>query len=141
MIWLIAGYGLSLKLGDMTRVAIEHLTHERLLAAWPIIRASGAQPCAEWWIGQAARLIDEGGGVLAARAPDGIVHGVVIYRLARDDRVGKVLSVDTIVAFELSRGAPVRKALCNALDELSLTLECKRIGSPRQQLPRPFFAT
>jgi hypothetical protein len=128
----------------MARFTIEHLTHKRLLAAWPIIRASGAEPCAEWWLNDAMRLIDDGGGVLAARAPDGIVHGVAIYRIARDQRFGRILSVASIVTFELRRRAPVRQALCDALDELSLTLECKGIGMAdcplvRQQLSKPFF--
>lgn len=146
MIWLIAGYGLFRNDAPMTPFTIEHLTHERLMDAWPIIQASGVQPHINWWLNDAAQLLDESGGVLAARAPDGIVYGVAIYRLARDPRFGRILSVESIVAFELSRRAPVRQALCDALDELSSTLECNGIGmaerlsgAPQQRLAKPFF--
>lgn len=111
----------------MPAFTIEHLTPERLSEAWPIIRSSGLYPRPEWWLTDAVRLIGDGGGVLAARAADGIVHGVAIYTLGPGRHFKKVLSIWSIVTFELRRDGPARCALCEALDELSLTLECKGI--------------
>lgn len=47
----------------MPGFAIEHLTHELLLDAWPIIRSSGAYARADWWLTDAACLIDRAGGL------------------------------------------------------------------------------
>lgn len=112
----------------MPRFTIEHLAKDRLAEAWPIMRASAHQPQLEWWLNDAARLIDHGGGVLVARALDGTVHGVATYRLAARLHVGRVLSVETLITFELNRHMPVRRALCDALDTLSLDFECRGIG-------------
>jgi hypothetical protein len=134
MIWLIAGYGLFRNHAAMRWCAIEHMTPEQLPDAWLLIHASGLQPSAQWWLSEAKRLINNDRRVLAARAPDGLVHGLVLYRIVGDERVGKRLSVESIITLELSHSAPVRRALCDALDELSLTLECDGIDVVEAQV-------
>jgi hypothetical protein len=110
--------------------AIDHLTPERLLDAWPVIRSSGAYARVDWWLTEAACLIGDGGGVLAVRGADGMVHGVAIYRLDREAHFKKVLSVQSIITFELRRRAPARRTLYQALDELSLALNCRGVEVP-----------
>lgn len=140
MTWLIARYGLFLNLAAMPGFAIEHLTHERLLDAWPIIRSSGAYARSDWWLTDAARLIGDGGGVLAVRAADGIVHGIATYRLGRDRRFERILWVQSIITFELRRRAAARRALRDALDELSRKLECKGVEMRDRFRAKPSMA-
>jgi hypothetical protein len=104
--------------------AIEHLDEERLLEAWPVVRMANIHANADWWLSEAAALIDRGGGILAARAADGSIHGVAAYEVARNPRLGRVLSVNTLVTFELSRRAPVRHALCDGLELLASAFDC-----------------
>jgi hypothetical protein len=68
--------------------------------------------------------------VLAARGPDGSVHGVATYAAARNQRAGCVLSVEKLITVELSRKAPCRNALCEALELLSLALGCHGVTLP-----------
>jgi hypothetical protein len=131
---------LFLNLAAMPGFTIEHLTHERLLDAWPIVRSSGGYARADWWLAHAACLIGDGGGVLAVRAADGAVHGVAIYRLGRDRSFNKVLSVQSIITFELRRRAPARRTLCDALDELSLKLDCNGVEMRDRLRPKPSMA-
>ena len=79
---------------------------------------------------QATDLIERGGGILAARAPDGTIHGVATYEVAKKALLGRVLAVDTLITFELSRRAPARRALCDALDLLGHAFDCRNIVLP-----------
>ena len=60
----------------MPAFTIEHLDEHKLLDAWPLLRSAGVEPLPDWWENEALVLMRRGGGVLAARAPDGSVHGV-----------------------------------------------------------------
>ena len=76
MIYLIAGYAVSrsmfAKESDVvSHFAVENLQKEQLREAWLVVRTSGLEANMDWWVTDATELIDRGGGVLAARAPDG----------------------------------------------------------------------
>jgi hypothetical protein len=134
MICLIAGYALSRNVVKealtMASFAIEHLGDDQLLDAWPVVRMSHSHANADWWMSEAAALIERGGGVLTARAPDGTIHGVATYHVGRKALLGRVLAVDTLVTFELSRRAPARCALCEALELLASAFDCRSIVLP-----------
>ena len=91
---------------------------------------SHSHASAEWWLTEAAALIERGGGILAARAPDGSVHGVATYEVARKGLLGRVLAVDTLITFELSRRAPARHALHEALELLANAFDCRSVVVP-----------
>jgi uncharacterized membrane protein len=85
---------------------------------------------ADWWVSEGTALLERGGGIIAARAPDGILHGVATYEVAKKALLGRVLAVDTLITFELSRRAPARHALCQALDLLGHAFDCRSIVLP-----------
>jgi hypothetical protein len=114
----------------MARFAIEHLSEDRLAEAWPIVQQSHSYANADWWISEALALIERGGGVLAARGPDEAIHGVATYRVARKALLGRVLAIDTLITFELSRRAPARHALSEALALLGHAFDCRSVVLP-----------
>ena len=114
----------------VVRFAIEQLCEDQLLDAWPVIRMSHAHANSEWWISDGTALIERGGGVLAARVPDGRIHGVATYEIARKPLLGRVLTADTLITFELSRRAPARRALHEALELLARAFDCRSIVLP-----------
>jgi hypothetical protein len=114
----------------MPAFTIEHLDEQKLLDAWPILRAAGAEPLPDWWENEARALLGRGGGVLAARAPDGSVHGIATYECVHRPRTGSVLAVDRLVTFELSRKEPVKEALGGALHMIASAFCCSAIALP-----------
>ena len=114
----------------MPRFTIEQLSGDRFSEAWPVVRASHSHANADWWISEASALAGRGGGILVARAPDGTIHGVATYELVRRTLLGRVLAVDTLIAFELSRRAPARHALCEALGLLASNFDCRSMVLP-----------
>lgn len=114
----------------MPTFRIEHLDDEKLLDAWPIVRSAGAEPLPDWWENEALELMRRGGGVLAARAPDGSIHGVATYECLRRSACGPVLAVGRLVSFELNRRQPVRKALCDALQAIAAAFCCSAVVPP-----------
>lgn len=114
----------------MLRFTIEHLSPDRLFEAWPVACMSRSHANADWWICAAAALIERGGGILAVRGPDGTIHGVATYEVARRAHVGRVLAVDMLTTFELSRRAPARQAICEALELLGHAFDCRRVILP-----------
>jgi hypothetical protein len=135
MICLIAGYGLSLSVGErdfcvMGQFTIDHLSEDGLLHVWPVVRMAHSHANANWWLSEATALIGRGGGILAARAPDGIIHGVATYEVAKKALLGRILAVDTLITFELSRRAPARHALSDALELLRHAFDCRSTVLP-----------
>ena len=45
----------------MARFAIEHLSGDQLLEAWPVVRLAQAHANCDWWMSDAAALIERGG--------------------------------------------------------------------------------
>lgn len=116
----------------MPAFTIEHLDEEKLLDAWPLLRSRGSDPLPDWWTNEALELMGRGGGVLAARAPDGSVHGVATYECVHRPRSGSVLTVDRLVTFELNRKEPVKQALGGALHMIASAFCCSAIALPLQ---------
>jgi hypothetical protein len=114
----------------MPQFAIEHLSESQLEEAWPVVRMSRSHAFCDWWVSESVALIARGGGILALRAPDHAIHGIATYEVARKARLGRVLLVDTLVAFELNGRAPVRHALCDALELLASAFNCRSIVLP-----------
>ena len=114
----------------MSLFAIEHLSEDRLAEAWPVVSRSHSHANTDWWVAEASALIGRGGGVLAACAPDGAIHGVATYEIVRKGPLGRVLAVGILTTFELSRRAPARHALCDALDLLGHAFDCRSVVLP-----------
>lgn len=114
----------------MPRFAIEHLNADRLAEAWPIVRMAQTHANCSWWISEAEALIERGGGILVARAPDESIYGVATYAVARKPLLGRVLAVDMLISFELIRRAPARHALYEALGLLASAFDCRSIVLP-----------
>lgn len=114
----------------MPAFTIEHLDEHKLLDAWPVLRSSGEAAMAEWWENEARDLLRRGGGVLAARAPDGSIHGIASYECRHRPEVGRVLHVDRLVTFELSRKRPARQALTDALSLTARAFCCRALMLP-----------
>ena len=114
----------------MPELTIEHLDEQKLLDAWPLLRSAGVESLPDWWENEASALMDRGGGVLAARAADGSVHGVATYECVHRPRTGSVLAVDRLVTFELNRKEPVKEALGGALHMIASAFCCSAIALP-----------
>ena len=111
----------------MPDFTIQQLTREQLASAWPLVRARGAIIDLDRWLDAGRRLAANGGGILAVATAEGALHGVATYEPVEEVPVGRVLRVDTLVTFELSRRSPVRNALCAALAEFANRLQCDAI--------------
>jgi hypothetical protein len=114
----------------MANFTIERLSPERVSDAWPILQATRAEPLPQWWESEGKDLIQRGGGVLVARAADGSIHGLATYETAERPDAARVLAVETLVTFELSRKQPAKRALCAALELLATELGCSGVGLP-----------
>ena len=64
----------------MAQFTIEHLSEDRLLDGWPVVRMAHSHANDEWWLSEAAALIGRGGGILAARAPDGTIPALPLTK-------------------------------------------------------------
>ena len=111
----------------MPNLQIVSLGPDRLSEAYPLVRAA-AQVDAGQWQAYSQALLQDGGGILAVSAGDGCLHGLAAYREAGSLRHGRSLQVDLIVAFELSRLGPVRKALVAALETLARARGCHSLS-------------
>lgn len=114
----------------MPAFTIEHLNRRKLHDAWPVLRSACADLLPHWWENEALTLMERGGGVLVARAPDGSVHGVATYQCVRWPRAGSVLAVDRLVTFELNRKEPVKAALCEAIHRIATAFSSTCVALP-----------
>jgi hypothetical protein len=110
------------------RLTVIELEREELAKAWPLVRAASRSLRADDWQETATQLIAKGGGVIAVVAQDGCFHGVATYQPIEDGRGGRILYLETLVTFELSRRAPVRQLLCDCLERLASALGCDSIA-------------
>ena len=111
-------------------LTLERLSEQHLLDAWPLIELGATDLVSDWWRHEAAQLLRQGGGVLVARRPDGLVHGLATYRPLHRPGGDTVLAVTRLITFELSRKRPVRKALLQALDRVASQLRCSALALP-----------
>lgn len=114
----------------MPPFTIDQLDDGNLLDAWPVLRLASSEAIPDWWEHEARALMDRGGGVLAARAPNGSVHGIATYECVHRQRAGSMLAVDRLVTFELNRKQPIKEALCEALYAIAAAYCCSSIAMP-----------
>lgn len=116
--------------------------------AYPLIRRT-ARVAPERWEKFGRELAAQGGGVLAAFAEDGRVHGIAAYLPVISLKHGNALRVEAIAAFELGHVSLVRSALSAALDRLAgekhcavvtISLDAKGLFSPRSRRRRGWEA-
>ena len=110
----------------MPDLSLSHLDEGQLALAYPLIRAA-ARVSLERWKAFARQLIAIGGGILAVGADDGCLHGIAAFRQVGSLRFERSLQVEILVAFELSRRAPVRRTLCVGLEDIARKLGCRNI--------------
>lgn len=108
----------------MNRFTVIHLQEDRLDQTLPLARMAAPLVTPEQWREFACSLSDKKGGILAAFAGDGRAHGVAAYRLEESLVHGLTLRVEPMVTFELSRSAPARAVLCQALELLAAAKGC-----------------
>ncbi|HEY6048082.1 MAG TPA: hypothetical protein VIV07_03450 [Sphingomicrobium sp.] len=114
----------------MPHFMIQALKAGELGEAWPLVRSSGCYANVDWWVTSAEEIIRRGGGVLAARAKDGRIHGVATFMVPGDITTDGVLTIPTLITFELSRGAPARSALLRALERTATKFGCTHLILP-----------
>jgi hypothetical protein len=128
----------------MPNLTVKNLEPERMAEAYPLIRCT-TRVDPERWEEFGRELKDRGGGVLAAFAEDGCVHGIAAYLPVISLKHGNALRVEAIAAFELGHVSLVRNALSAALDKLArerkcgvvtISLDAKGLFSPRSRRRR-----
>lgn len=110
----------------MPELSLLHLNENELARAYPLIR-SDARVSPERWEAFGRELIAGGGGIIAVEAGDACLHGVAAFRRLGSLRHELSLQVEILIAFELSHAAPVRRALCVALEDLARKTGCGSI--------------
>ncbi len=99
-----------------------------LTLTWPLVRAVVPGADLPRWQEFAASLLSRGGGVMGVAVEESGYLGVATYEPVATLCAGKVLRVDALVAFELTRRSPVRAALFAALDRLAPLLGCDAVA-------------
>lgn len=112
----------------MPRFTITPVEQRQLHRAWPLIRCVWRGATIDDWLSFGSALVGRGGGVIAATADDEVFHGLATYEAADSPGAGKVLRVDLLVAFELTRRAPARQSLRVALDRLATRFGCNAVA-------------
>lgn len=112
----------------MTQFTSLELESDELAEAWPLVRLVAPWLDLRGWRQSTEELVSRGGGVIAVVAPDGCFHGIATYERINRQPMGHALFVGTFVTCELSRRAPVRRFLCDAIERLSAVLDCDAIA-------------
>ncbi|QIK95770.1 hypothetical protein G7076_04175 [Sphingomonas sp. HDW15A] len=107
----------------MPSLSVSNLEAHELSEAYPLIRCLAGVETGQW-INFAKHLLEQGGGVLAARAEDRRIHGVAGYVVGSNLRYGEVLRIEALVTLEFSHTPLVRDALSAAIDELADRMGC-----------------
>lgn len=113
----------------LRQVSVEALKMDKLSEAWALARSSGSYSNEDSWVAESTDIIAAGGGVLAARATDGRLHGVATFRAPRRPNE-ETLIVPMLVTFELARTAPAMNALLHSLKRIATKLECTHVLLP-----------
>ena len=111
----------------MSCFTVTHLPEARFHEALPLVRMAAPFTTAQSWREFVRTLFAGTGGILAAIAADGRPHGIAAYWRDQTLFHGTVLRVEPLVTFEVSRNAPARAALCEALEDLARAKACKAI--------------
>ena len=121
----------------MPQLEVVDLGSGDVALAWPLVRANMPELKLDSWRALAQGIIDRGGGIVAVLAPSNTLQGVATYEAVPEPKLGQLLYVNLLVAFELSRRAPVRRLLRVALDMRARTLGCLGVVISSQKRPRP----
>lgn len=121
----------------MPTLDVFQLDRAQLPMAWPLVRECLPQLPAHGWDELARGLVDRGGGVLGVSAPDRVLYGVATYEPVELAGLGRILSIDALVTFELSSRAPARHVLMQKLGEISNALGCSGLVLSTHRRPRP----
>lgn len=111
----------------MPTLRVDCLAGPQLDLALPLVRSVAPRISLEEWRAQANDAIDHAGGVIAAFAEDGLVHGVALFQPRTMLRLGRVLQVDDLITMEMSRKAPVHRLLIDTLFHLARSLQCRSL--------------
>lgn len=113
----------------MLQFTVIQLNQNELPSAWPLVRSVAPERDLQQWLDFANSLRTRGGGVMAVAAEGGTIQGVAAYRVVDRDDLGRLLHVDPFVTFELTRRAPVRRVLGEALERLARHRECRAVAA------------
>ena len=111
----------------MPDLRIRQLDRGDVARAWPLVRSKSRITSLSGWNRFAHDLFERSGGIIAVSAEDGCLHGIATYEPILKRNSGRVLHVEIMVAFELSRRAPVRHALCDALLGFARLFDCDSV--------------
>ena len=111
----------------MPDLRIRQLDREDVARAWPLVRSKSRLSSLSGWNRFAHDLFERSGGIIAVSVEDGCLHGIATYEPITKGNSGRVLNVEIMVAFELSRRAPVRQALCDALLGFARLFDCDSV--------------
>lgn len=111
----------------MPDLTVSEVAHEDLRLAWPLVRAAGPGMTLDEWLRYADLLAERGGGVIGVTGGGSALLGVATFETAETLHMGKVLKVDRLVSFELTRSAPVKTMLRGALDRIAPLLGCTAV--------------
>lgn len=112
----------------MLQFEVEELDRRDLPLAWPLVRAVAPELGLDNWKAFGQSLLERGGGVIAVSAEESGYLGVATYEPTDKRHFGKVLQVDVFTTFELTRRAPVRHVLCEAVDRMAPRLGCAAVA-------------
>lgn len=111
----------------MPQFSLSHLSADQTDTAFGLVRIALPGTRLADWQNYVRSLMVSGGAILALTAPDGGIHALASYMPEVSLRHGRALRVDLFIAFELSRTAPARKALCEGLQTLAKGLGCSTV--------------
>ena len=111
----------------MHRFTVIHLQEREFDQALPLVRMAAPMATAERCREFACWLTANCGGIIAAFSGDERPHGIAAYRTEESLVHGLTLKVEPMVTFEINRSAPVRAALCQALELLGMAKGCERL--------------
>lgn len=112
----------------MLHFKIMDLEQADLAEAWPLVRAAIPELGLDQWQSLGDALIRRGGGIVGVAGEGGGLLGVATYEAVEKPHIGRVLQVDTIVSFELTRKQRIRRILCEELDEMAPRLGCRALA-------------
>lgn len=125
----------------MTDLIPQALTEEQIPTAFPLARMAEPGLDLAGWIVRAKALIGRRErGIVALRAPSGVLQALAGWRVEADARIGRRLSVEPFVAFELGRKGVARDALWQELEALARRHGCDALqfaGTSRGLFRRP----
>lgn len=108
----------------MLHSSVSELDRATTAAAWPLVRLARPELDGERWQQKAQSLRLRGGGVLGLEVEGGALMGVATYEPVEKPMLGRVLQVGLLVTAEVSRKAPLRRLLMDALREVAARLGC-----------------